>query len=431
MKRAVGVWATSVALFVCSIGAHATVTLEEWMKALPPDTIVSNKRLKPTLKTSSGNLSLFRSAGNPWATAIGLGAAGLSIVFEDEINQSLFELFLGSNQPATEPGGSTDPLDPSYWESGKYWFSSGIGYSGATKNLACEAYATSLGFSVYNVSGSTCQAPHPAEGVQWQSLSNLISGSCTPTEGSTFCPTTDPNPEVMPDNGTVEGKLNAGGIEYFDADPNKPLTPLSNPTYFAVDSSTIGKLTVGADNKVTVETFAKITTPDGNTATAVERVTMGQDGTVYSTSQQTVPGSPVDVITKSDPSSLSVSMDLPTDYARENTLVEIRDSLSATDPGALPDTATANQPLFDLKTEIEGQGAVLGDIPLIGDLGASGGGLCKGITLDFGIYGGVQTFDKHCQLIDGMIRPALEYLLALTTLIYLVRLYRTETTRTV
>lgn len=127
-------------------------------------------------------------------------------------------------------------------------------------------------------------------------------------------------------------------------------------------------------------------------------------------------------------------LEIPDDYAREDTLQWIKDWLNI-DPATMPQPeaapmAEAETELDTIKQDVENQAAVLGDLPLQSDFGQlSGGGQCPTADWTAPVTGEVFTIDQHCDFYTGTLIPVFNWLLYMATIIYLFHLYRVETTR--
>lgn len=117
-------------------------------------------------------------------------------------------------------------------------------------------------------------------------------------------------------------------------------------------------------------------------------------------------------------------LELPDDYAREDTLQEVRDALvNKPDPAPKPETAT--QPKQAVQTYFD----MLKNVPIVDTIGGgldrwetdfSGGGSCP--TYDIPVYGAIRTMTSHC-IVGEAIRDFLAAVLAVIYSIAAVRIF--------
>ncbi|MFO1357860.1 hypothetical protein [Plasticicumulans sp.] len=117
-------------------------------------------------------------------------------------------------------------------------------------------------------------------------------------------------------------------------------------------------------------------------------------------------------------------LEVPDDYAREDTLQEVRDALvNKPDPAPKPETAT--QPKQAVQTYFD----ILKTVPIVDTIGGgldrwetdfSGGGSCP--TYDIPVYGTIRTMTSHC-IVGEAVRDFLAAVLAVIYSIAAVRIF--------
>jgi hypothetical protein len=152
-------------------------------------------------------------------------------------------------------------------------------------------------------------------------------------------------------------------------------------------------------------------------------------------------------VTQDDPYSLEyapdvfaetapVEIEFPDDYAREDTareskllLQNIKDLLEEPDPLEEPDAQGVLDEYATIKTDVENTTTVLGSLPSLPTL--NGGGQCPVFEIPSPMGGALYQTDAYCDFFSNKVNPAVNFFLYLITALYLVRLYKDETTRAI
>lgn len=259
------------AVLVSLTGAANAVTVDEFIKNLPPDTIASSKRVKPYLNTSTGSkLALFRAA-NPWTAAVTVGGLAASIAFEDELNQPLYDLFVGPD-PIPDPEGVTGGDDGTHVQ-GEVWGTGTFFRHTATDFCHDLAAATDKTVVGVNVSGTSvhCVAHQNSN---W--YRNDMWGSrqvCGATGTAETCATTyTPPPSTWPADGKATGTVQNGTIADYALDPDATAFGGQNQIFFHTPDG-IMKINVDSNGNLTVQEYASSPDPvTGETGTKIEGI---------------------------------------------------------------------------------------------------------------------------------------------------------------
>jgi hypothetical protein len=123
----------------------------------------------------------------------------------------------------------------------------------------------------------------------------------------------------------------------------------------------------------------------------------------------------------------------PNDYARENTLSDIRDVLKNEKHGQKEaDYKPVQDEFKKIEDKIAEKDAPLGVLPSFDiPVAFNGAASCKGFSFDFGAGPFAMHFetDKHCEIARDIINPMLSFIFALMAGWYVWTVYREETTR--
>jgi len=419
---------TALAVFFVSGPAFALDSATHFKDYIANGTTPATKKGMLKARTTSGDILSFGRKANLASLAVTVGATVGAIYFEDELNASLYELFLGEPLPSAGSGGFTD-IDGT-WQDG-FFYTQYAALSNKNRHSPTRLGAC-LAMGGTQMQGSSCfdanwlkkgETRGPYSCGQYLSLDvdslSMCGQSPTPANplddgipqfsqvnGYALQPTEDPDQIQFPDN------------RWFEVDPD------------AGQARQRVKVEVLPNGNTRVTTQTEYLDENGNLRTKTDVTEMDTGGNVVSQSTSDTEGgldSAAAEEAAKGPQDVNVLND---NLAQEETLKEISESLKFDQAGITPlDPTIMNVPLTDLKTEIEGTSAVLGDVPFYSYLtGFGGSGSCQGISYNLGPYGS-GAFNSHCPFIDNIAKPVIGFLFAVTTILYLAFLYRRETSR--
>lgn len=447
MKRAIMVMATVVAFF-CSPAYATAPDLAELMNSLPknPNTIPSWKRIAPYARTAGGALIRLNPAGA--AASAGLAVSGY--LFGRSEQDQVFEMLqrledaqdvTGWDDPNTPPDGSDGTF-----EAGTFWSSNGAGaYASFSATDTCTLVAESSGRDFNRLTGSGpdeygCKAID-IYGIE-RAQGTVERASCDGFSWLSQCnsanyPTYEPTETEWPEDDFVAFYWNGSSWEphtYENPEDVPDAYTMPREFYYTTPEGGTGLFQGHYDGSQTITEWLEKNV-EGVVSTDTVTTKVDKDGNVQSVQVANLPGTIEDVIAnapEADTGTNSISIDLPDDYAREDTLTSIKDLLNP-DPVEPPPTNEATDPYQDINDDISGQGEELGSIPLLDEIPTlSGGGNCPTFSIYTPLDGGTTlTADQHCGFYTSTLLPAIEWLLGLGTLLYLIFLYRIETTRNV
>ena len=406
------IYTAALAVFLLSGTAQAFDSATQFKDYVENGTQPASKKGMLKARLANGSVIDMARKANLARAAIALGTTVAAIYFEDEMNKSLYELFLDSTaapQPELDDSGSPGYVYKAYINN--------TGFA-QTKRLACAP-------DIY-VNSSTCKsAQYNATGgfqtVDCRYNGHIAQCSLPPLEPA-FDPLID-YPVYVRDGGVTVGVVPATDMAFPD---NRWMEQETAPDQLRQRV----KVEILPNGNTRITTQTEYLDENGNVRTKTDVVEMNAEGEVVSESSSDVEGG-LDSAAAEDAATGPEDINITNEFGLEETQLKILEKLTYTDGTVDPLAPEAmNVPFEQLKIDIESASPILDEIPFYAYLtGIGGGGSCHGITTQSNSHFDSMTFNSHCSFITDYARPALGFLFSVFTLLYLFSLYRTETSR--
>ncbi|BBB26247.1 hypothetical protein [Amphritea japonica] len=401
MKKAILVMAALVAFSVSGLSNAASEydAYKDWVQGDPDYWAKGGKtkRVAVQMKKGTGDLVDLRTLGRggvPGAL-FAAGTYGASLIWKDELKEleekSLFELFMGDNAPADVL------IDDGTYVEGRYWYHSNSGKTGPTLSSICGV--------TERVANGRCETLswgnwiNPGYSHQYFCSGQPAPSGCSQTTQELFG--VDPSAinlkdgRIVPLDTSLTFPYN-NGLSVFTNDEGETVIITAEPNSLGGIDITNERTTENAEGEEVIQQ---------------SKLVLDADGMIVNVS--TGPVTPT--VNIANP--VNVNLEFPDDYARENTLQEIRDTLNTVPEIPAPNHAPVIDEIKKVEDSIKDTEPLLPSLPSL-PVAFGGSESCSGIRIivPFGsIYTFDETFDKHCDIARDIINPFCTWLFGVLT----------------